>query len=150
MIPLITSYLMSKKVNMEENFYFLKILISIIIITNLAEPQKDGDAITKKYFERNAVLSQRRIANPLRGNLDMDGNRIFDLPNPTGPSQPATESFVENKVNDYLKKDGTTAMTGNLQMGSKKITDLADPDQDNEAVNKGYLVRKLANVDLTD
>ena len=40
-------------------------------------------------------------------------------------------------------------MTGNLQMGSKKITDLADPDQDNEAVNKGYLDRKVANVDLT-
>ena len=79
----------------------------------------------------------------------MDGNRIFDLPNPTGPSQPATKSFVENKINDYLKKVGATAMTGNLQMGSKKIIDLADPDQDNEAVKKGYLDRKVANVDLT-
>ena len=40
-------------------------------------------------------------------------------------------------------------MTGNLQMLSKKITNLADPDQDNEAVNKDYVNRKLANVDLT-
>ena len=86
----------------------------------------------------------------MKANIDMSNRRIhFNLPAPIGPNQPATKSFVENKINDYVKKDGTTAMTSNLQMGSKKITNLADPDQDNEAVNKGYLDQKVTNAYLT-
>ena len=36
-----------------------------------------------------------------------------------------------------------------LNLNNNKIINLADPDQANEAVNKGYLDRKVANVDLT-
>ena len=133
---------------MEENFLFFEGLnLNNNKIINLAEPKDNGDAITKKYFENKAVLLNSD--NLMKANIDMSGTIIFNLPNPTGPNQPSTKSFLENKITKYVKKDGTTAMRGNLQMSSKKITDLADPDQDNEAVNKGYLDRKVANVDLT-
>ena len=36
-----------------------------------------------------------------------------------------------------------------LNLNNNKITNLADPDQDNEAVNIGYLHQKLAYIDLT-
>ena len=62
-------------------------------ITNLAEPKKDGDAITKKYFENKAVLLNRD--NSMKANIDINGRRILDLPTPTGRSQPTTKSFVE-------------------------------------------------------
>ena len=65
----------------------------------------------------------------------------------------ANKKYVDSKDVDlslYVKRDGSQSMTGNLQMGSKKITNLADPDQDNEAVNKGYLDRELATKVLTD
>ena len=94
-------------------------------ITNLAGPEKDGDAITKKYFKNKAVLLNRD--NLMKANIDMSNRRIYNLPTPIGPNQPATKSFLKNKINDYVKKDGTTAMTGSLQMGSKKITNLGDP-----------------------
>ena len=113
-------------------------------ITNLGSPKKDGDAITKKYFERNAVLSQRRIGNTLRGNLDMDGNSIFDLPNPTGPSQPATKDYTEKY---FLRKTGKE--TTNYNADSKKIVNLAHPTDDNDAANKGYVLSQVGNVDLT-
>ena len=93
----------------------------------------------------------------------MNDNKIYGLPQPTGSQQPTTKKYVDDKnalqdtaINDKAEKsdvsllDGSQAMTGNLQMGSKKITHLADPVQDNEAVNKGYLDRKEAHVDLTD
>ena len=114
-------------------------------ITNLAEPKADGDAITKKYFEINAVLSQRRIGNTLRENLDMDGNSIFDLPNPTGPSQPATKEYTEKY---FLRKTGNE--TTDYNADSKNIVNLADPTNDNDAANKGYVLSQVGNVNLVD
>ena len=114
-------------------------------ITNLGSPQKDGDAITKKYFERNSVLSQRILGNTLRGNLDMDGNSIFDLPNPTGPSQPATKEYTEKY---FLRKTGNESTDYNAD--SKKIVNLSPPTDDNDAANKGYVLSQVGNVDLSD
>ena len=61
-------------------------------ITNLAEPKKDGDAITKKYLNDNAL---RLSGGNMKGNIDMSGNRIYSLPLPTGPQQPATKEYTE-------------------------------------------------------
>lgn len=42
-------------------------------------------------------------------------------------------------VSDYVKKDGTTAMTGNLNMNSHKITSVTDPTNDQDAATKKYV-----------
>ena len=57
----------------------------------------------------------------------MSGRIIYNLPNPIGPNQPATKSFVENKINDYLKRDGSLNMTANLKMDKNYIEDLQTP-----------------------
>ena len=95
-------------------------------ITNLAETKDNGDAITKKYFKNKAVLLNRD--NLIKANIDMSNKRIYNLPTPNGPNQPATKSFVENKIKDYVKRDGSQAMTGDLQMGKKVIEDLEAPN----------------------
>ena len=66
----------------------------------------------------------------------MNNFRIFNLPNPSGPQQPATKNYVDQKnaqqdiaINskaerdEVLLLDGSKSMTGHLQMGKKKITD---------------------------
>ena len=96
-------------------------------ISNVKDPVHDGDVVNKKYFSKKAVLLNRD--NLMKANRDISGRRIFNLPNPTGPNQPATKSFLENKINDYVKKkDGTVAMTGNLKMDKKYIEDLETPN----------------------
>lgn len=42
-------------------------------------------------------------------------------------------------VSDYVKKDGTTAMTGNLNMNSHKITSVTDPTNAQDAATKNYV-----------
>ena len=79
-------------------------------------------------------------------NISMNDSRIYGLPQPSGPNQPATEIYVDNT---FMTLDGSHAMTGNLQMGSKKITDLADPSDNTDVVNKKYVDSKATNVDLT-
>ena len=74
----------------------------------------------------------------------MDGNRIFDLPNPTGPSQPATKEYIEKY---FLRRTGNE--TTDYNADSKKLVNLADPTNDNDAANKGYVDSQVGNVDLT-
>ena len=40
---------------------------------------------------------------------------------------------------NFLKKDGSVAMTGNLNLNSNKITNLATPVSDTDAANKAYV-----------
>ena len=45
----------------------------------------------------------------------------------------------KSTLNDYLKLDGSRAMTYNLNMSNNKITNVKTPLNDSDAVNKGYL-----------
>lgn len=47
---------------------------------------------------------------------------------------------------NFIKRDGSVAMTGNLAMGSQKITGLATATNNDEAVNLGQLNTALGNL----
>ena len=57
-------------------------------------------------------------------NISMNDSRIYDLPQPTGPQQPATKKYVDDNLTSFIKLDGSRAMTGNLKMDKKYIEDL--------------------------
>ena len=46
-------------------------------------------------------------------------------------------------LSPYLKKDGTTPMTGDLNVGGHKITNLKTPTSDSDATTKEYVDRQL-------
>ena len=72
----------------------------------------------------------------MTGNLNMNNNRIFNLPAPTGNNQPTPLSFTNLK---YLAHDGTTPMTNNLNMDNKKIINLRPPTSNTDATTKKYV-----------
>ena len=146
-------------------------------LTDVADLVDDQDAATKKYLDdhisRNAASkayvdqknAQQDIAINSRAekdevallsgkdNIFMNNFRIFNLPLPTGPNQPATKNYVDQKnaqqdiaINskaegdEVLLLDGSKSMTGNLQMGKKKMTDLGDGSDDGDAVNYSQLL----------
>ncbi len=47
---------------------------------------------------------------------------------------------------NFIKKDGTVAMTGSLNMGSQAITNVATGSNSNDAVNKGQLDAAIASL----
>ena len=116
-------------------------------IINIGNPTDKKDAVNKEYVDsenskrdiainRKADRTEVLLKNgsqTMTGNLFMNGNRIFSLPNPTGPQQPVTKSYFESMIpnpdlSPYLKVDGSLPMTGDLNIGSKKITDLVTQD----------------------
>jgi hypothetical protein len=75
----------------------------------------------------------------LRGNLDMNDNKITNLATPRMRSDAATAGYVRNFVshlqNAKVNWTGGT-MTGDLSMGGNKLTNLGVPEDAGDAVNK--------------
>ena len=146
-------------------------------LTDVADPVHDGDAATKKYVDdhiHSGAVSKKYVDDEnarqdiainskagkdevallrAKDNIYMNNFRIFNLPLPSGPNQPATKTYVDQKntqqdiaINskaegdEVLLLDGSKSMTGNLQMGKKKITDLGDGSDDGDAVNYSQLI----------
>ena len=73
------------------------------------------------------------------GNFDIDSKRLTEVAAPIDKNDAATKEYVDNNLPaidlaPYLKRDGTTSMTGHLNMNNHKISDLEDATNDNDAV----------------
>lgn len=53
------------------------------------------------------------------------------------------------REDDYVRKDGTTPMTGNLNLNGNKVVNLKAPTDDQDAVNKAYTTTLAGNVAQT-
>ena len=121
-------------------------------LTNI--PAYDGEATNKKYVDTK--LNDKANKNDLndylkldgsyqmQGNLQMNNNRITNLPNPQLDDEPVTRKFLTSSntffYNEFLDLDGNSKMRGNIQMTDNRITGSANPpSSDDEAANKKYV-----------
>ena len=125
-------------------------------ITNLQTPVDAHEPPTKSYVD-NTFL-ERDGSYPMTGNLNMGSKKIVSLSTPTTNTDAATKKYVDDKVSavpsadlsNYLKKDGTVAMTGRLNMGSNKIVSLSTPTTNTDAATKKYVDDKVSAVPSAD
>ena len=99
-------------------------------LINLARGTASNDAVRVSQLETRLPLS----GGSMTGNVDMDGNRIYNVAQPNGDNQPATNIWSENKFLD--KSSGV--MVGSLNMSNNKITQLAKQINNKDGVNKKY------------
>ena len=101
----------------------------------------DHDAVTKKYVDdktKNLFIDKNdNIAFGL--NVDMEGNKIFSLPEPEQDHEPATKKYVDDLQIYKLDKRGNVRFDRNINVGNNKIFLLKDPKKDYEATNKKYV-----------
>ncbi|CAH3020025.1 unnamed protein product, partial [Porites evermanni] len=123
-------------------------------IKNLIKPTEDSDAATKLYVDESkvdgSVFLKLDGTRKMTGSLDMNNNPIGNLPLPSGDKQPLTtptdhedaanKKYVDDKLSinggalaNYLKKDGTTLLTGELNVNNNKIINLSTPTSDTDA-----------------
>ena len=78
------------------------------------------------------------------GNFDIDSKRLTEVADPIDKNDAATKEYVDNNLSAaYLKRDGTTSMTGHLNMNYHKISDLEDATNDNDAVSLKQLKKMI-------
>ena len=127
-------------------------------------PTIDGHASNKAYVDNSNAANKIYIdseiskipnidttsylkkdgSEPMTGNLQMNNNRIYKLPDPQLADEPATLGYVaqlnNNLFNSYLDLKGVRKMTGNLQMNGNNITGLSNPPGAlDQATNKQYV-----------
>ena len=110
-------------------------------IYGLPLPTGPQQPATKKYVHDNALSLS---GGTMKGGFSMSGNRIYSLPIPTGSQQPATKEYTEKY---FLRRTGNE--TTDYNADRKKIVNLADPTDDNDAANKGYVLRQVGNANLS-
>ena len=89
----------------------------------------------------------------MTGNLNMNNNRIYKLPDPQLADEPATLGYLSqlnnNLFNSYLDLKGVRKMTGNLQMNGNNITGLSNPPgASDQATNKGYVDSQISKANI--
>ena len=101
----------------------------------------EKDAVTKKYVDdktKNLFIDKNdNIAFGL--NVDMEGNKIFSLPEPEQDNEPATKKYVDDLQTHYIDKRGNVRFDRNINVGNNRIFALKDPKKDYEATNKKYV-----------
>ena len=102
---------------------------------------QDGGAANKKYVDdttKNLFIDENdNIAFGL--NVDMEGNKIFSLPEPEQDNEPATKKYVDDLQNQYIDKKGNIKFDRNINVGNHRIFAVKEPKKDYEATNKKYV-----------
>ena len=101
----------------------------------------EKDAVTKEYVDdktKNLFIDKNdNIAFGL--NVDMEGNKIFSLPEPEQGHEPATKKYVDDLQTHKIDKRGNVRFDRNINVGNNRIFALKDPKKDYEATNKKYV-----------
>ena len=121
-------------------------------IKNLPDPVNDHDAVTKEYVDEKDAVTKKYIDDKTKNlfidendniafglNVDMEGNKIFSLPEPEQDNEPATKKYVDDLQTHYIDKRGNAKFERNINVGNNRIFALKDPKKDYEATNKKYV-----------
>ena len=103
--------------------------------------------IIKKILELEALVGGAvsdvaqflsKKGGKMEGSIDMQGNRIFNVPTPAGDTDVTSKKYVDDKARNYLPLSGGT-MTGAVNMGGNKISSVATPTADTDVATKKYV-----------
>ena len=121
-------------------------------IKNLPEPVDEKDAVTKKYIDEKDAVTKKYVDDKTKNlfidkndniafglNVDMEGNKIFSLPEPEQDNEPATKKYVDDLQTHYIDKRGNVRFDRNINVSNNRIFALKDPKKDYEATNKKYV-----------
>ena len=121
-------------------------------IKNLPDPVNEKDAVTKKYVDEKDAVTKEYVDDKTKNlfidkndniafglNVDMEGNKIFSLPEPEQDHEPATKKYVDDLQTHYIDKRGNVRFDRNINVGNNRIFALKDPKKDYEATNKKYV-----------
>ena len=115
------------------------------VIFNNAINGYNTDVVYVKWVNDRFV---KLAGSTMTGDLNMSNNKITNIGNPTSNNDGVNKSYVDTKLAtkansailvNYLKKDGSVAMTGDLNLNGKKISNLAIGYESNDAISRDML-----------
>ena len=113
--------------------------------------QGDLNKVISYETQREIFLSKKE-ETPMETDLNMNNHHISNLKLPSNPDHACNKDYLDTELNhkvnrnelrDYIKTDGTNAMTGDLNLNNKKIINVAEPYLSHDVVNKDYVTKVI-------
>ena len=126
-------------------------------IDNIKDPINSDQAVNKKTLD-NALNVKANTSDlndymkldgskVMTGTLNMNNNRITNLPSPHLSTEPATKDYVGSVTNHlgslFLDRLGTNIMLGNINLNKHKIINILEPVDDLDSCNKLYVDKEI-------
>ena len=121
-----------------------------------AKTKDTGFSLT--YITSNYIRSDG--GTPVSGSLNMNGNTLFNLPNPENLQDAATKKYVDNLMAEtvgegnisgggspFFKENDNFKATYAINMGFKKLLNLSAPSEPSDAATKKYVdnIKSISN-----
>ena len=123
-------------------------------VKNTLDPTDEQDTVNKRYLESQlSDYLKRNGQSPMTFDLNMNSYKIVNLEDPDNDGDATNKKYVKDEIakiqsidtSNFLKKDGSVAMTGDLNMATNKIKNLGTPTthEDDAAINVEFFNSEL-------
>ena len=105
----------------------------------MSDTKTRDTGVSLTYINNNYIRSDG--TTPVSGSINMNGNTLYNVPDPVNPQDVATKEYADNvRGGGWInrKQDGTYAIKRYLDIDGKKLKNIPPPVDDADAVNKIY------------
>ena len=94
--------------------------------------------VSLTYINNNYIRSDG--TTPVSGSINMNGNTLYNVPNPVNPQDVATKEYVDDgECGPFLKENGNYKATHTINMAYNKLLNLHKPIEPYDAATKDYV-----------
>ena len=112
-------------------------------ITNLKKASSGTGAVNWSQMLEEQRKYLHLTGGTMQGDIDLNQNSIYNIKNVSNDTSAVNKAYVDQKVSQaggsvdlthYLKKDGSSKMTGNLNMNNQRIINLGNAAHNQDAI----------------
>ena len=116
----------------------------------MSDAKTKDTGVSLTYINNNYIRSDG--GTPVSGSLNMNGNTLFNLPNPENLQDAATKKYVDNSMAEnvgegnitgggspFFKENDNFKATRAIDMGFKKLLNPSAPSESFDAATKKYV-----------
>ena len=115
----------------------------------MSDTKTKDTGVSLTYINNNYIRSDG--STPVTGSINMNGNTLFNLPNPENIQDAATKKYVDNLIAEnvskgnisgggspFFKENDNFKATHTIDMRFKKLLNLSIPSEPSDAATKKY------------
>ena len=125
--------------NVLNNFLWYIKILPVDKFGRMSDTKTRDTGVSLTYINNNYIRSDG--TTPVSGSINMNGNTLYNVPDPVNPQDVATKEYADNvRGGGWInrKQDGTYAIKRDLDIDGKKLKIIPPPVDDADAVNKIY------------
>ena len=103
----------------------------------MSDTKTKDTGVSLTYINNNYIRSDG--GTPVSGSINMNGNTLYNVPNPVNPQDVATKEYTDTTNKAFVLYEGKYLAVGDLSMGGRRLNDVSMPIENHQASNKFYV-----------